>query len=61
MRNIFDAKRVPLTFLNRLTEYREFHRPDFAAVKAGVVLKEFDFYFDYILGIWLRLKALGDI
>jgi hypothetical protein len=65
LRNIFDAKRVPLGFLDRLPEYREFHRPDFAAVqatvKAGVVLKEFDFYFDYVLGVWARLKALGDV
>lgn len=51
--------------LNQLPEYREFHRTDFAAVKAtvkaGVVLKEFDFYFDYVLDVWLRLKALGDV
>ncbi len=55
LRNIFDAKRVPLALLNQLPEYREFHRPDFAAVKAtvkaGVVLKDFDFYFDYVLDV----------
>ena len=28
LRNIFDAKRVPLAFLNLLPEYREFHRPE---------------------------------
>lgn len=65
LRNIFDAKRVPLALLNQLPEYREFHRPDFAAVKAtvkaGVVLKEFDFYFDYVLRVWSRLKALGNM
>lgn len=56
---------MPLALLNQLPEYREFHRPDFAAVKAtvkaGVVLKDFDFYFDYVLDVWLRLKALGDV
>ncbi len=65
LRTIFDAKRVPLAFLNQLPEYREFHRPDFTAVKAtvraGVVLQEFDFYFDYVLRVAARLKAVGDV
>jgi len=51
--SIFEAKRVPTHFLSLIEKYREFHRPDFVAVegtvKAGTELKEFDFYFDYIL------------
>jgi len=65
LRNIFDAKRVPLAFMDALPQYREFHRPDFEAVKAmvkaGHVLRDFDFYFDYAVGIWARLKALGNV
>jgi hypothetical protein len=51
--NIFAAKRVPLTFLRRIAEYREFHREDFLSVKdtvkSDVELEDFDFYFDYVV------------
>jgi hypothetical protein len=61
---IFDAKKVPLYLLNTISEYREFHRPDFYAVqstiKPHIKLKDFDFYFDYVFDKSQRLlKSLG--
>ncbi len=51
--DIFAAKKVPLEFLGKVNEYREYHRQDFPAVEATTgrdpELKDFDFYFDYVL------------
>jgi len=56
---IFGAKKVPLNFLRKIKDYKEFHRPDFvsvtATVKAGLSLREFDFYFDYVV---MKFEAL---
>lgn len=52
-RHIFDAKRVPIDFYNLLEEQRDFHRGSWDSVLATVDqkedLKEFDFYFDFVL------------
>jgi len=65
LKNMFSAKRVPLHFISKIKEYREFHRPDFSSVKDTVKtaeeLKEFDFYFDYVLDKLKRLETLGVI
>lgn len=62
LQNIFDAKKVPLSFINKIRNYREFHRQDFNALKdtvrADVVLREFDFYFDYVVKKCKELKSL---
>ncbi len=59
LRAVFEAKRVPLDLLKLLDRYREFHRDDFAAVrdtvKPGVTLREFDFYFDFVISICPKL------
>lgn len=64
LRNIFDAKKVPLSLLRNLESHREFHRQDFRAVqdtvKPGVDLQPFDYYFDYVLGVVAGLEPLGD-
>jgi hypothetical protein len=65
LRLTFAAKKVPLSLLANLAPYRDFHRPDFQAVKdsvkPGVTLEEFDFYFDYVVALGDRLlKAFGD-
>jgi len=64
LRNIFAAKRVPLSLIQKIPDYREFHRPDFVSVKdtvkANVELKEFDFYFDYVVEKIAVLKALWE-
>ena len=62
--HIFEAKKVPLRFLGLVSEQRDFHRADFpaveATVKAGVVLENFDFYFDYVLKVVEDLKPFWD-
>ncbi len=51
-RIIFAAKKVPPYFIKEIGKQRDFHRTDYVSVKdtvkAGVVLKDFDFYFDYV-------------
>lgn len=60
--DMFAIKRVPLAFLGQVCEFREFHREDFPAVRAtmatDVDVQEFDFYFDYALGLIDALKPL---
>lgn len=62
LHNIFAAKKVPLELIEKISEYREYHRPDFAAVKDTVKqkksLKSFDFYFDYVLEKCRSLESL---
>jgi hypothetical protein len=62
---IFEAKRVPLGLLGRISNFRDFHRTDFpavqATVKAGVKLKEFDFYFDFVLDLVDQLERLRNM
>jgi len=61
VRQIFAAKQVPLSLLNRIGQHREFHRPDWPAVIAATsgALKEFDFYFDFVVAqVDEHLKSL---
>jgi hypothetical protein len=50
--------------LRKADKYREFHRTNYnavtATVKAGVTLKEFDFYVDFVLDLIEQLEPLGD-
>jgi len=58
--DIFRAKDVELKLIGRISEYREFHRPDWPSVELSVTgeLKEFDFYFDFVLEQSKLLKSL---
>jgi hypothetical protein len=62
--HIFAAKRVKLSLLRKVNEYREFHRTNYDAVlataKAGVDLREFDFYVDVVVDLIKQLEPLGD-
>lgn len=60
VRRTFDAKRVPLAFLGRIHQQREFHRLDWQAVVASTrgMLEEFDFYFDFVLDQARKLQPL---
>ena len=60
IRQIFAVKQVPLEFLTRIQEHREFHRPDWQAVIDSTTgfLEEYDFYFDFVLGQVQRLHPL---
>jgi hypothetical protein len=57
---VFETKKVPLKLIQNIREYREFHRLDFPSLKAtvrpGFPLKEFDFYFDYVLQTFEKLS-----
>jgi len=62
VRNVFAVKRVPLRLIGRIRAYREYHRADFPAVKdtvkAHVQLRDFDYYFDYVVEKCCRLEPL---
>lgn len=62
VRKIFGAKRVPLKLIELIPNYRGFHKPDFEAVKDTINpdydLREYDFYFDYVVNICDKLKSL---
>ena len=53
LKQIFEAKRVPLDLIGRVVDYREYHRENFASVadtvRPGFVLKDFDYYFNYVV------------
>lgn len=63
LKNIFVAKKVPLELILKIEKYGEFHRENFAAVKDTVKtngeLKDFDFYFDYVVEKCQTLESLG--
>ena len=66
---MFAAKRVPLELLTALDEWREFHRQGWDALKdtvdPRVRLRDYDFYFEYVLNVCqelaqiMRLKPFG--
>jgi len=57
--SIFKAKKVPLDYIYKINNEKEFHRTDYASlkdtVKSGTQLEEFDFYFDYVVD---KLKSI---
>jgi hypothetical protein len=59
LRNIFAAKKVPLDSLRKVRCEKDFHAQEFDALKATirseVDLKEFGFYFDYVVDLCERL------
>lgn len=59
LKAIFAAKKVPLGYIKKVSNQREFHRPDWVSVedtvKRGIKLKGFDFYFDYVVD---RLESI---
>jgi predicted nucleotidyltransferase component of viral defense system len=59
MHAIFKAKEVPLELLEQIGDHREFHRLDWPAVVASVgeKVKDFDYYFEFVLDQVARLKV----
>lgn len=59
---IFSAKKTPLYLIGEINKYRESHRGDFHLVQNTVYpseeLRDFDFYFDYVVGKCGLLKSL---
>lgn len=62
VRKVFDIKRVPLSLLGKIEEFREFHRPDFVSVidtvKPGKKVAEYDVYFDHVVDLCRTLESL---
>jgi predicted nucleotidyltransferase component of viral defense system len=60
----FDSKRVPLELIPKIRDYRDYHNQAFDGVKdtvySGTDLKDFDFYFDYVVGECEKLKPLWE-
>lgn len=52
LKEVFQAKKVPIDLLDNIKEEYEVHRLDWPAVRDTVSapLQEFDFYFDFVLG-----------
>lgn len=66
LKDIFKAKEVPLNLISKVKSYKEYHRSDFTAVKdtikPNVKLKDFDFYFKYVVDKCNNLiKTLGEV
>ncbi len=59
---IFAAKRVPLDLIGCISDYREFHRQGFDSLKdtlkPNVTLKDFDYYFDFLIDRTEKLESL---
>jgi len=53
LKEIFEIKQVPTDFIMKIKDYREFHRQGFDSLKdtvrPGKEIREFDFYFDYVI------------
>ncbi len=62
VRNIFAAKAVGLGLLSKIGDHREFHRQDWPSVELTVSgeLRDFDFYFDFVVEECQLLKALWE-
>ena len=62
--NMFQAKRVPLASLRQLETDRDFHRQGWDAVRdtvdPRVRLRDFDFYFEYVHGLCLKIAIALD-
>jgi hypothetical protein len=60
---VFEAKHVPLNLLYKIEEDREFHFSSFPALKdtirPNVKIKDFDFYFEYVIGLLNKLHPFG--
>lgn len=60
IQEIFKAKRVPVSFLNLLEEYKDLQRENWKSVEdtLGSENKGFDFYFDYVMKLVGEIKNL---
>ena len=61
LQKMFEVKRVPLALLNNIEKFRDFHREGFDSLKdtvnPDIELKDFDFYFDYVVSEVGKLKS----
>lgn len=61
LQHIFDAKRVPMAFLQEMKNHQALHRDDWQNVLATVSqtekVQDFDFYFDYVVSAFGGITA----
>jgi hypothetical protein len=58
IKNVFEAKKVPIEFIQLIRNYKSLHVDDFQVVQRTVSvtdLQSFDFYFDYVIECSERL------
>jgi len=64
LKSCFEIKKVPINLLSEIASQKEFHRDDFIAVQSTVSsstkLKDYDFYFDYVVSRVQELKSLWE-
>lgn len=57
--NIFSSKRVPLSYIKKLSEYKDFHKESWDSVKDTInsneEVEEFEFYFEFVLNLFKHL------
>jgi hypothetical protein len=60
IKQIFGAKKVPLSFMSRLHTTKNLHAPDWRSVQESVTgeLQDFDFYFDFVIDVVKSLEPL---
>lgn len=55
LEQMFNVKKVPYDYMNKIVDSKELHKASFPSlkdtVKSGEELKEFDYYFDYVIGL----------
>jgi hypothetical protein len=65
LKAMFAAKQVPVELLFQISDQKEFHAENFHAVKDTVSnkanLKDYDFYFNYVLKLTENIKSSGII
>ena len=61
LKHIFEAKEVPLNLIAKIRETKDFHFKDWDAVIQSVSgeIKDFDFYFDFVVKITDELETFG--
>ena len=64
LKEIFKAKQVPLEFINKLENLRQYNRENWETVRSSIPetdrenLKEYDYYFDQVIKIIEPFKDL---
>lgn len=62
LKEIFEAKKVPLKLLEEIKNKKEVHKLDFDSVRATIThtVEPFDFYFDYVLDLIEQLDKFWE-
>ena len=62
LKEMFEIKRVPINFLNKINLDRDYHRDNFYSVRDTIFvkdeIKDFDYYFDFVENICKKITGL---